>query len=71
MSWAWIVGSSLACSYLAAKLVHGWWEASLWALAVIAAFTYAAQGEAELWKPIAAGAAMAVTAMYLARISSK
>ena len=71
MSWAWIMGSSLACSYLAAKLVHGCWEASLWTVAVIAAFTYAAQGEAELWKPIAAGAAMAVTAMYLARRSTR
>ena len=70
-SWTWVAGSSLACSYLAAKLVHGCWEAGLWTVAVIAAFTHAAQGEAELWKPIAAGAAMAVTAMYLARRSTR
>ena len=71
LSWAWIAGSSLTCSYLAAKLVHGCWEESLWTAAVIAAFTYAAQGEASLWKPIAAGAAMAVIAIHLARRSTQ
>ena len=74
LSWVWIAGSSLVCSYLAGKLVDGCWEASLWTIAVIAVFAYAAQGEASLWRPMAAtaaGAATAVIAMNLARGSTR
>lgn len=73
LSWSWIALSVLACLYLAARLVMGFREGSLWAFGLIGVFVYAAQGEDALWRPMAAiagGLVLAAAAAVFAPAST-
>lgn len=53
-SWTWIALSTVACIYLAMRLVRGLLDGSLFFLSLIFAFSYVASGEDALWRPVTA-----------------
>ena len=53
-SWTWIAISTVACTYLALRLVRGVLDSSLFTLSLVVAFGYIAVGEDALWRPIVA-----------------
>ena len=53
-SWVWIAISTVACIYLALRLVRGVLEGSLFLLSLVGAFGYIAAGEDALWRPVIA-----------------
>ena len=53
-SWTWIALSTVACTYLALRLVRGGLDGSLFMLSLICAFGYIAVGEDAFWRPVVA-----------------
>ena len=53
-SWTWIAVSTVACTYLAARLVRTGLDGSLFILALIFGFGYVAMDEDAFWRPIVA-----------------
>ena len=53
-SWTWIAISTVACTYLALRLVRSGLDRSLFMLALICTFGYIAVGEDAFWRPIGA-----------------
>ena len=53
-SWIWIAVSTVACAYMAVRLVRGAVGASLFLLSLIFAFGFIAVGEDSFWRPIVA-----------------
>ena len=53
-SWIWIALSTVACIYLALRLVRGGVDGSLFMLSLIFAFGYIDVGEDAFWRPIVA-----------------
>ena len=53
-SWSWIAVSTVACTYLALRLVRGVLDGSLFLLSLIFAFGYIAASEDALWRPVVA-----------------
>ena len=53
-SWAWIAVSTVACTYLAVRLVRSGLDGSLFMLSLICAFGYIAVGEDAFWRPVVA-----------------
>ena len=53
-SWTWIAISTVACTYLALRLVRGVLDGSLFMLSLIVAFGYIAVVEGAFWGPIVA-----------------
>ena len=53
-SWTWIAVSTVACTYLAARLVRGFLDGSMFVLSLIFAFGYIALGEDAFWRPLVA-----------------
>ena len=53
-SWTWIAISTVACTYLALRLVRGVLDGSLFMLSLVVGFGYIAAGEDALWRPIVA-----------------
>ena len=54
LSWIWIAISTVACTYLALRLVCGVLDGSLFLLSLVFAFGYVAVDEDALWRPIVA-----------------
>lgn len=67
VSWAWIAISVVLCAYLAAKLVRGCLETTLFVLGLAGGFAYAAFYEGELWLPAAAVVVAGLLALALTR----
>ena len=53
-SWTWIAVSTVACIYLALRLVRSGLDGSLFIFSLIFAFGYIAVGEDALWRPVVA-----------------
>ena len=53
-SWTWVAISTVACTYLALRLVRGLLEGSLFMLSSMGAFGYIAAGEDPFWQPVVA-----------------
>ncbi len=53
-SWTWIAISTVACTFLALRLVRSVLDGSLFMLSLMVAFGYIAVGEDALWRPIVA-----------------
>ena len=53
-SWIWIATSTVACTYLALRLVRGGLDSCLFMLSLIYAFGYIAVGEDAFWRPVVA-----------------
>ena len=53
-SWTWIAVSTVACTYLALRLVRSGLDSSLFILSLIFAFGYIAMGEDAFWRPVVA-----------------
>ena len=53
-SWTWIAVSTVACTYLALRLVRSGLDSSLFILSLISAFGYIAMGEDAFWRPVVA-----------------
>ena len=64
-SWSWIAVSTVACTYLALRLVRGVLDGSLFLLSLIFAFGYIAAGEDALWRPVVALTVATVISMTL------
>ena len=65
VSWIWIAGSMVACTYMAGNLARNFGEVCVFVLAIVGIFVYAAAGEHALWRPMAA----AVVSMAIASIA--
>ena len=65
----WIALSTVVCAYLAARLVSGRLEATLFVLGAIGIFIYAAPHEGALWRPALAVVTASIVAMLLSRRS--
>ena len=53
-SWTWIAFSTVACTYLALRLIRGGLDTSLFMLSLIFAFGYIAVDEDPFWRPVVA-----------------
>ena len=53
-SWTWIAVSTVASTYLAARLIRSGLDGSLFVLSLMGVFGYIAMGEDAFWRPLAA-----------------
>ena len=53
-SWTWIAGSTLACTWLALRLVRSGFDGSLFVLSFTGMFSYTSVDEEALWRPVVA-----------------
>ncbi len=67
-SWTWIAVSTVACTYLALKLVRGALDGSLFLLSLVLAFGFIAMSEDAFWRPVVAlTAAIAIPLTLIVR----
>ena len=64
-SWTWIALSTVACTYLALKLVRGALDGSLLFLSLVLAFGFIAMSEDAFWRPVMALTAAIVIPLTL------
>ena len=63
-SWLWLGSGTVACVFMAAKLVRNGGESMLFFLALVVSFALIAFGESALWRPMAA---IAIAALLCAK----